>query len=186
MVNWALIHNQSLAAIVSRGLSPPCISVKSYRLWCQASCTALLPSELNLIKEFLDLYFSPWAESISVQLKPGSSILICIFTHQAEYLYNDHSGHIVPTSQDSVMWTNQTVKIWIPHLHRNGSIRDKGEHFLYINRPPLCLGGVYFWFPLKAAFLSLQTIHQHNLFFYHLPYWGLLLALDWCQWTFVD
>lgn len=28
------------------------------------------------------------------------------------------------TNQDSTLWSNQTVRLWSPHLHKNGPVRD--------------------------------------------------------------
>lgn len=93
-----------------------------------------------------------------------SYILICIITNQSGQLYNDQSECMILTSQDSVIWTNQTVQICIIHLHKNGPIRDQVRYFLYIIRSPIGLWGAPFWFPLgKAVFPVLQTVHLSKI-----------------------
>ena len=80
VVNGAQICSQSLAATVYRGLSHTQHFRRRLRLSCQASCTAFLLSNLNLIKEFLESYFHQLAEICRIQLE----LLICTFTNESE------------------------------------------------------------------------------------------------------
>lgn len=49
-----------------------------------------------------------------------------LFTDQ---LHDDRSECVIPTNQDSGIWTKDTVEIWVPHLHKDGRITDLGRHF---------------------------------------------------------
>ncbi|KAF6276100.1 hypothetical protein mRhiFer1_009452 [Rhinolophus ferrumequinum] len=67
---------------------------------------------------------------------------------------SDSNQHVKPTNQDSTIWTNQTVQIWISDLHKNGPIRNEGGNFLYKRWPPLCLLS----FHLRLCFPGLLTV----------------------------
>lgn len=134
-------------------LHPCCISWKSHRPNCQDSYTVFLQSQSTLTKEYLEFFFfNQWTETCPTQLTLHSYSLLCTFTNQSERLHNDQSGGKIPTNQDSVTWTNQTVRIWAPHLNKNGSIRAQGRYFLYISRLPIYLGGAHYEFWPEAVF----------------------------------
>ena len=93
----------------------------------------------------MESHFDEWAETCPVQSEQHSYILICIFTNQSEQLHNDQSKYIILTNQDSAIWANRTVQIWVSHLHRNGPpIRDLGRNCLYKSGTSLCLSGKHF------------------------------------------
>lgn len=76
------------------------------------------------------------AETWPFQQDLHSYILICIFTDQSKKLHNDQSECVISTNQDSAHWTNQTVQIKIPHLHKSGPIRDQGGNLYKRASPP--------------------------------------------------
>lgn len=61
-----------------------------------------------------------------------------------------------------------------------------GGNFVSKTRPPFCLRGVHFQFPLEAAFPQFANLLLIKFLFLRHPRWGLLLALDWWQHTLVD
>lgn len=125
-VNWAGIYNKSRAASVYRGhLTYAAFQGKAidwagppYLLYCVPITTA------HLYKGVPGILLR--AETWPFQQDLHSYISICIFTDQSKKLHNDQSECVISTNQDSAHWTNQTVQIKIPHLHKSGPIRDQG------------------------------------------------------------
>ena len=116
VVNWAQIHNQSQAGIADRGLPWTLHFRENWQTELLTSHSIFLPSEPTLIKEVFESSFDQWTETCTVQSEMNS-ILICIFTDQSEQLRNDQSEGMILTNQDSPIWNNKTVRIWIPYLH---------------------------------------------------------------------
>lgn len=89
---------------------------------------------------------------IRVSWNPISTNWIEAFSIQSEQLYSDQSG---PVPLD------QTVRIWIPHVHEDRPIRDQRQGLLSIEASfPLACGGN---FPLKTVFPQLQLKHGRCL-----------------------
>lgn len=53
-----------------------------------------------------------------------------LVTYHIRVVAHDQSGCEILTDQDSGMWTNQTVQIWILHLQKDGPIEDQDRHFI--------------------------------------------------------
>lgn len=61
----------------------------------------------------------------------------------------NQSGFIL-TNQDRAFWTNQTVRIWLPHLHEDRPIRNQGRDFLQYKSAP-DRGNAQFPFPAAGV-----------------------------------
>lgn len=72
------------------------------------------------------------------------------------------------------LWPNQTVYIWIAHLHENWSIRDWWETLLYISQ--CCAVAVLPRFANWAA--TPELFYWMKSLLYCTPNWELLLALN--------
>lgn len=72
-----------------------------------------------LTKVFLALHFDQWAETCPIQSVLHNYVFICTHTDQSEQLHNNKSDRVKPTNQNSAIWTNKIVQIWIHHLHKN-------------------------------------------------------------------
>lgn len=91
------------------------------------------------------------------------------------------------------MWTNQIMQIGIPHLHRNGPIRDQNRNFLYKSifpKIPLFVGEGgegskhTFQFSQDAMFPGFANCSPEESLLLLTLDWRLLLALDWWLGTF--
>ena len=85
------------------------------------TCPVFLPSEPTLIKEFLESYFIQQEWDFPHPIWAISPL--AIFTNQSEWLHFDHLKEC---------FLDQTVKIWSPHLHEDGPIRDQRQGLLSI------------------------------------------------------
>lgn len=119
-------------------------------------------------------------ETCPKQSELHSYVLICIFTDRSQQLHNQNNQNtwfqpIRPVLFEPI----KQCKFRFLIFYKIGPIGLGQE--LYKNRPPLCLGGVQFQFPPKAAFSGLETLPEWSFSFYRTPNWGFLLALDWWQ-----
>ena len=99
MVNWAQIHNHSLAATLCRGLADRTNFREKPQAEWPASCTVFLPAEPNLRREFLESYFNQWADTCPNQSELHRYFLICIFTYQSGSICQPGGPNL--TNQDS-------------------------------------------------------------------------------------
>lgn len=74
-------------------------------------------------------------ETFSFPFKLCSYAIICIFTDHSEGLYSNQTKCVELPSQKNVNWTNETLCIWNPYMHKNGSIRDQVGTSPNIARP---------------------------------------------------
>lgn len=86
------------------------------------------PDSATTYKGVPGIVFDQWAETCPIQSDLHSYIFIAfILTNQSSSI--TMSDHVKPNNQNSAIWTNKIVQIWIPHLHKNRPIRAGASNF---------------------------------------------------------
>lgn len=138
-VNWEQICNSSLAAVADRGLSHMLLFREKLQAELSAFCTVFL------LCDSWHCLLTNRTETYLVQLE------LHIYTDQSERLHNNQSELEKQTNQNSGIGTNPTVQIWIPHLHKDGLIRNQGGNFLCESLPPFVSLELTFCFSLEVV-----------------------------------
>lgn len=112
--NWAPIYKQSPAAIAKRGSSTQA-TLPGEACNKFPACTVFLPTEPTLLRSSWNCILTNRTEIFPTQLELCSYSLIRIYADQSEQLHST-----------SAFWANQTVKIWSPYLHEDGTNRVQG------------------------------------------------------------
>lgn len=120
LVNWAQIHSQSPAAIADRGML-------HFQETLQTELHDVPLVWVNPYKSVPSIIFSPMGWDLPVQSELCSYIPFCIYTYQAEWLYDNQSECVKSTKQDIGVWTKQTMQIWKPHFHKNGPVGNEAR-----------------------------------------------------------
>lgn len=116
-------------------------------LHCVPACWA------NPYKGVVGIIFQPIRDFPGPVSYPAISF--SIFKEQPEQLHSNQTGQC--------FLSIQTVRIWRPHLHEDGPIKDQGRDFSVYKSAPLCLLGVHFSIPPRLVFPQLELKHGRHL-----------------------
>lgn len=154
---------------------------------CHTSRIMFLQSEMNIIEKFLESYFDQWlrptlANQSCADISPFSSLP----TNQSSSRMDNWNGLLQPI-QDTVIWANQIVQIWIPLSAYKWNNQGQGWALsLYKWVCPLPQGSTLLFYPGDCLFWICRLFSwMRFLLFYSLDE-GLLLALGWRQQTSLD
>lgn len=165
MVNWLKFITRVSQPLFTKAPNAHCTSVR-LQMGCQASCAVFLSAELILIRELPGSKFDQLDWDF-----PCPIIVSQLYLHL--HLYQ-------PFLAGQCFLDQSNVRIWSPHLHEKGPVRDQGCKLLYVSQLHFCLSGARFQFPLKSVFPGLWNqdfLHRLPL----LSHFRTVLLQEWAE-----